>query len=192
MTDFEDLNPSVIPLIDSFNAFNYPTPLERYYSLYQSHFSVDEYGVCHPNFYVLQHSNNVCVVCLGSGHPLMRKPGNLVILEVDCQVSRRIDRASNRAEGKSKRGAQRLSRSSILCYLCCENGERFPVFSCIDGNLIEVNDLIIKNPQLLITRPLDEGHIAVIMPGFHERSKVCRDPLLLKRDRIKPILPIEL
>ena len=174
------------------NVFNYPTPLERYFSLYQSHFSVDEYGVCHPYFYVLQHSNNVCVVCLGSGHPLMREPGSLLVSEVDCRVSKRIDRASNRAQGKCKRGAQRLSPSSILCYLRCENGERFPVYSCIDGNLIEVNDLIIREPHLLMSRPLDEGHIAVIMPVFHERSKVCRNTLILKRDKIRAILPIEL
>ena len=180
MTEFEVTNRSA-------DVFNYPTPLERYYSLYQSHFSVDECGVCRPNFYVLQHSNNVCVVCLGSGHPLRRESGSLVVSEVDCQVSRRTDRASNRAQGKSKRGAQRLGPSSVLCYLCCENGERFPVYSCIDGNLIEVNDLIIKEPQLIISRPLDEGHIAVIIPVFHERSKVCRHTLLLKRDRILPI-----
>ncbi|KAI6661113.1 Protein Simiate [Oopsacas minuta] len=171
--------------------FSYPPPIERYYTQYQSHFSVDQYGACHPNFYILQHSNNVCVVCLGSGHPLIREKDSLPVCRVDCQVSRRIDRAANIARGKSKQGAQRLYPSSILCYLCCENGEKFPVYSCIEGYLIEVNDNIVKEPQLLIRRPLDEGHIAVIMPIFRERSKACTN-LTVMRERIKPFQPLEI
>ena len=165
--------------------FSYPSLLERYYKQYQSHFSVDQEGVCHPHFYVLRHSNNVCVVCLGPGHPVAREAGGLNVCQVDCHVSRRTDRAANQARGKSKRGAQRLVPSSVLCYLCCENGERFPVYSCIEGNLIEINELIIKDPQLIVSRPLEEGHIAVILPAFEDRSQVCENNLLLKRDRTR-------
>ena len=173
------------------SILDFPSPVERYYTQYQSHFSIDLHGVCHPNFYLLQHSNNVCVVCLGSGHPLIREKDSHLICQVDLQVSRRTDRSTNRARGKSKQGAQRLTPSSILCYLCCENGERFPVYSGIDGILIEVNNSIIKEPQLLVSRPLDEGHIAVIMPIFHERSKVCSN-LLVKRERRKEFQLLEL
>ena len=152
----------------------------------------DPHGVCHPNFYLLQHSNNVCVVCLGSGHPLTREKDSHLICQVDhTGFTNGLTALLIEPLSKSKQGAQRLTPSSILCYLCCENGERFPVYSCIDGILIEINESIIKEPQLLVSRPLDEGHIAVIMPIFHERSKVCSN-LLVKRERRKEFQPLEL
>ena len=41
---------------------------------------------------------------------------------------------------------------------------RFPFRSCVRGKLVELNEVVLANPQLLIEKPFGPGHLAVLHP----------------------------
>lgn len=108
------------------------------------------------------HSNRVCLISLAENHPLMSEDKEIV--KVNFKISEKLDRLQNKVSGKSKRGAQKLRKDSILCYIECSDGTKCPVYSCIDGKLLEINDKLIVNPNLLKTKPDQDGYIALLLP----------------------------
>jgi len=44
----------------------------------------------------------------------------------------------------------------------------FTLYSCVRGNLLEVNERLITEPNLLLTKPHTEGFIAIIYPEKNE------------------------
>ena len=73
---------------------------------------------------ILCHSNKICLVALAPSHPIVKD--NLVIDKVNLDVSKNIDRKSNKTSGKSKKGGQALEHSSILAIIETDSGS-FPV-----------------------------------------------------------------
>lgn len=107
------------------------------------------------------HTNRVCMISLAENHPVMKE--KKVISKINCVVNK-IDRLANVASGKGKRGAQKLSQNSILCYIECDDGTSYPVYSCIKGKLLEVNENLLTKPHLIIDKPTSDGYIALILP----------------------------
>lgn len=55
-----------------------------------------------------------------------------------------------------------------LCKITCDSGKIFTLLSCIKGQLIEVNEALIKNPNLLLEKPQTEGFIAIVLPRLDD------------------------
>ena len=118
---------------------------------------------------VLLHSNRICLVSLAPKHPIIQQ--NLKIEHLEFEVGNKrkpTDRLSNKVSGKGKKGGQSIDEKAILCLIHCENGNKYPVRSCVRGTLIEINPLIVKNPALLVEKPFAEGHLAVVLPKLPE------------------------
>ena len=141
----------------------FETVERRYYTRYYKPQSNDEDQV------VLLHSNRICLVSLAPKHPIIQQNLKIVHLEFEVGNKRKpTDRLSNKVSGKGKKGGQSIDEKAILCLVHCENGNKYPLRSCVRGTLIEINPLIVENPSLLVEKPLSEGHLAVILPKLPE------------------------
>lgn len=163
------LGNKVVPIEDSFDRNEeYKTVIERYYT---KRYCLDV-NVPMDDFCILFHSNRICVITLAPSHPLLTS--NKSITKCDFQVSTKIDRLDNKASGKLKRGAQVLQQvNSPLFYVECSDGSLYKLCPGITGKLIEINDALVKDPNLLISDPYGKGYIAVVLPSIpnHERYK---------------------
>ncbi|EDQ91440.1 uncharacterized protein MONBRDRAFT_23368 [Monosiga brevicollis MX1] len=59
------------------------------------------------------------------------------------------DRASNSVSGKNKRGAQQIKRGDPLGLIRLASGEEVTVASPCPGKLVDINTILVENPQLL-------------------------------------------
>uniref|UniRef100_A0ACD5V8T3 Uncharacterized protein n=1 Tax=Avena sativa TaxID=4498 RepID=A0ACD5V8T3_AVESA len=110
--------------------------------------------------YVYRHPNGLCVVGLAPSHVALKEEGG--ITAIDFNVGK-TDRSEIKVTGKRKRNAQHLQENSVLCKVCA-NDKSFVVRCCVKGSLLEVNDRLIKQPNLLNTSTDREGYIAIFMP----------------------------
>lgn len=108
------------------------------------------------------HSNRICLISLAENHPVIKN--NKKVTRINCEVDEKTDRLKNAASGKGKRGAQKLSPDSVLCYVECSDGSNFPIYSCIKGKLVEINDNLVTDASLLVKKPMAEGYIALLLP----------------------------
>lgn len=116
------------------------------------------------------HSNRICLISLAENHPILKDKKRVV--KIDCAIDEKTDRLKNAASGKGKRGAQKLVPESILCNLECEDGCVYPVYSCIKGKLVEINENLVENPNLLVEKPVSEGFIALLLPVLKEYEEM--------------------
>ncbi|XP_065840330.1 protein Abitram-like [Oscarella lobularis] len=142
--------------------------LDRYFT---RAYAVDTKDRLDEDTCVLQHSNKMCVICLAPSHPIVTSPCRKV-LKVDYKISESTDRTANVVKGKRKRGAQWLNPLSPLCIITCDDGSQYTVYSCIRGSLLEVNDQLTSCPDLVRTKTLMEGYIAVVAPKKAESDTV--------------------
>lgn len=108
------------------------------------------------------HSNRICLISLAENHPVIKDSKEVV--RINCEVDEKIDRLKNAASGKGKRGAQKLSPDSVLCYVECSDGSNYPIYSCIKGKLVEINENLVADGNLLVQKPMAEGYIALLLP----------------------------
>ncbi len=110
---------------------------------------------------VLLHSNRICLVALSPRHPVVRE--RRAVRRVNFQVTKTLNRLDNAVRGKGKRGGQSVDERATLCLVECEDGRVFPVRSNVRGKLIEVNDRLVREPNLLRDRPLADGFVAIVL-----------------------------
>ena len=164
--DFSSLangQPPIELSIDLSSNKKYETVERRYF---KRHYKMQEDG---EDQVVLLHSNRICLVSIAPKHPIIQN--NLRIANLEFEVGRKskpTDRLSNKVSGKGKKGGQSIDERAILCWVHCENGSKYAIRSCVRGTLIEINPLVVKNPQLLAEKPLSDGHLAVILPKLPE------------------------
>jgi len=160
-----------IPVIEhsipSTDPLDYLTVTERYYTNF---YKLDDDRERQHDILVLNHSNKICLITLAPSHPVLAN--KLEIKKVNFEVSKKVDRKSNKTSGKSKKGGQVLEPTSVLAIVETEAGN-FPVPAVVPGKLICINQEIITDPSKLSTHPDSEGHIAIILPsrGLYEQAK---------------------
>ena len=113
--------PGIENSIGSTNPEDYKTVTERYYTKF---YCVDQDRDKHQDILVLNHSNKICLITLAPTHPVIAN--KLKVNKVNFEVSKKIDRKSNKTSGKSKKGGQALEHSSILAIIETDSGS-FPV-----------------------------------------------------------------
>ncbi|XP_028411071.1 protein Simiate-like [Dendronephthya gigantea] len=147
----------------------YRSVLERYFKKF---YKINVGNVPFADQCVLQHSNKICIVTVAPRHPLLSKGE---VIKVDFQVSKNVNRLDNKVSGKGKRGAQILRPHLALCDVTCSTGEKYTLYSCIRGKLVEVNESLVTNPSLLNEKPMTEGYIAVVLPKLHEVDEIVSE-----------------
>lgn len=58
----------------------------------------------------------------------------------------------------------RMKKDSIIAKIICNDGKQYSAYSCVNGNLLEVNTELIENPSLLKKFPTSKGYLAIIQP----------------------------
>ena len=82
-------------------------------------------------------------------------------------MSNKVDRLANSTRGKGKNGAQVVEANSTLAVIECGD-KKFPVWSHVRGKLVEVNERLVKEPNLVGSHPLTLGYVAVVLPKIPE------------------------
>ena len=125
--------------------------------------------------YVYQHHNGLCLLTLGSGHPI-RKRG-LRVTRVDFNVGG-SDRSKNAVRGKKKKGGLQVHPGTVICKVFTareppakrlrvevpeplseeapqgveespEGDEEWIIRACVKGFLLEPNSSLSRDPRLL-------------------------------------------
>lgn len=106
--------------------------------------------------YVNVHKNMMCTIGIAPGHPILAEKKNVESVEFrygELNIS-----------GKKKKGAPRLQEDTTFCTLRCKDGTTWKIRGCIPGSLWEINQRIVDNPSLIITRPETDGYIGMVHP----------------------------
>ncbi|XP_034249980.1 protein Abitram [Thrips palmi] len=159
----------------------YPSFTDRYF---QAKYLVDADTKVHEDHCVLIHSNRICVVTLAPSHPVVAF--QKTISSINFQIGDKTNRLNNIVQGKRKHGAQGLKPEAILCEIQCEDGLKYSVQSCVHGKLIEINENLVKNPQLLVEKPKSDGYIAIILPHLSKNDKF-QSNLVLEEEYMKVV-----
>ncbi|KAI9906359.1 hypothetical protein PsorP6_004774 [Peronosclerospora sorghi] len=146
------------------------TMIERYYT---EMFSCDTMGKLNEDQYVHMHSNRLCVVGVAESHPVMQE--ELVTVEFARNL------LENRVTGKKKKGGCFMLPNTVICILKCKSGREFTLYSCIRGSLIEVNERLIKDPELLKRKHQSDGYLIIIQPKKLEVAEI-QESLLSKTE----------
>uniref|UniRef100_A0A1A8I4M9 Protein Abitram n=1 Tax=Nothobranchius kuhntae TaxID=321403 RepID=A0A1A8I4M9_NOTKU len=88
--------------------------------------------------------------------------------------------------GGTEQGGQFVTDFAPLCRITCSDDTQYTIYSCIRGRLLEVNENILKTPNLLLEKPSTEGYIAVILPKFEESKSITEN--LLRREEFEEIV----
>ncbi|VVA95439.1 unnamed protein product [Arabis nemorensis] len=110
--------------------------------------------------YIYRHANGLCVIGLAPTHVAFKDEGG--ITDIDFNVGK-SDRSVLKVSGKRKKNAMRSESNTALCKVSTAN-DSYIVRCCVKGSLLEVNERLIKQPQLLNSSAEREGYIAIIMP----------------------------
>lgn len=157
---------------------DFPTPSERYYDIRlvpgkdRRSFFGEVGDQC-----IMFHSNRVCLVTLAPSHPIIAMDKSIVKVEHKFDGGTPIDRLASKPEGKSKKGCQKLQKNHPICAITCSDGTKYVVTACITSKLIEINESVIDKPELIKSRPLSSGFIAILQPNDWKRMEEVRESL---------------
>ncbi|KDP36883.1 hypothetical protein JCGZ_08174 [Jatropha curcas] len=167
----EDLHRLLVP-----DVCNLPlVPPSAIETNFVSYFAKDFMKAGHDQ-YVYRHANGLCVIGLAPTHMAFKDEGG--ISTVDFNVGK-SDRSGIKVTGKRKKNAQHFESNTALCKVCTKDSS-YIVRCCVKGSLLEVNDKLIKQPELLNSSADREGYIAIIMPKPADWLKVKASLLSLE------------
>lgn len=158
-------------ILDSIPDYsNYQSYTERYFS---KRYVINVDGVKNNDIMIMFHSNRIALLCLAPSHFFFDKKDEYTI---NFNIGK-VDRRENTVKGKGKKGGQLLGPKSVICKVEYKDGTSFGIPCCMKGKLIEVNEELVKSPELLKEMPDAEGFIAVILSSI-EISDTTKKELL--------------
>ncbi|KAI8437611.1 hypothetical protein MSG28_011876 [Choristoneura fumiferana] len=134
-------------------------PKKRYFT---KRYVLNVNGIENNDIMIMFHSNRITLLSLAPSHFFFKTEGDY---KINFTVGN-INRLSNTVKGKGKKGGQALHPKSIVCNVEFNNGTKFDVLSCMKGTLIEINEELVKNPELLKKNPDSDGFIAIILSSI--------------------------
>eukprot|EP00871_Galdieria_phlegrea_P004231 jgi/Galph1/4809/GphlegSOOS_G3497.1 len=138
-----------------------PTPfIQRYFELFYYPYrrsNANEVDLC-EDVMIAKHSNHVFVVFLSSKHALFQQQQTVVGVEPVKWGSQQ------KVRGKWKKGGRSVQPRTAICRLATQSGKEYVVPAGVYGTLVEVNQRLIKEPNILLDKPTTEGYIAIILP----------------------------
>ncbi|CAK9143838.1 unnamed protein product [Ilex paraguariensis] len=140
VTEDEELKRLLLP-----NVHDLPlTPPSAIQSNFVTYFAPDFMKPGHDQ-YVHRHPNGLCVIGLAPTHVAFKDKGG--ITDVDFNIGK-SDRSGIKVTGKRKKNAQHFESNTALCKVCTSD-DSYIVRCCVKGSLLEVNEGLIKKPELL-------------------------------------------
>ena len=119
--------------------------IDRYYTRLYANVIM---GNDNEDHYIHLHSNKLALVGLSDRHEILVK--KLKIVKVEFNLNRNgKSLLENKVSGKKKKGATWLSPTDPICHLTCENEKVFTIRCCIGANLLELNEKLLKQPELI-------------------------------------------
>ncbi|XP_057435088.1 uncharacterized protein LOC130727845 [Lotus japonicus] len=143
------------------------TPPSAVETNFVSYFALDFTKPGHDH-YIYRHANGLCVIGLAPSHIAFKDEGGITAVDFNVGKS---DRSGMKVTGKRKKNAQHLESNSALCKISTKNYS-YIVRCCVKGSLLEVNQQLIKQPELLNVLADREGYIAIVMPKPADWLKV--------------------
>ncbi|KAL2468215.1 Single hybrid motif superfamily protein [Forsythia ovata] len=151
----EELKRLLVPNVEDLPL----TPPSAIESNFTTYFAPDFMAPGHDH-YVHRHANGLCIIGLAPYHVALKDEGGISEVSFDVGKS---DRSRNKVTGKKKKNAQHFGENTALCKVCIRD-VTYIVRCCVRGSLLEVNERLIKQPELLHSSANREGYIAIIMP----------------------------
>lgn len=139
-----------------------PSVTERYFKTRM----IPESNQC-----VLVHSNRLCLITISPSHPILQESIKIESIDFETVGKQKQNRLNNKVSGKFKRGGQKLKEKSVICIIKTSDGCEHTIYSCVSGTLVEINEKLLKEPNLLKDKPWSEGYIAIILPPFPSAEK---------------------
>lgn len=127
---------------------------------------------------IMMHSNRVAVCFIAPSHPILNKQ-KYKVRKVDY-----IQNVNEEMSGKHKHNAKSVNANQPLCKVYCDVLERnenepeeryFLIYACLNAKLIEINERLIKKPELIQEKPHTEGFFAILMPKLDSISEQLMD-----------------
>jgi glycine cleavage system H lipoate-binding protein len=118
--------------------------------------------------YVYEHPNSLLIVGIAPTHKMFQ---NRKVVKIDFNVAKQ-DRSKSVVKGKRKKGGIILKPEANLAQVTCDDGTEYMLKACVPGTLLEVNERLIQQPDLLMTKSASEAFVAIIMPGNRDKDKV--------------------
>ncbi|CAG9765355.1 unnamed protein product [Ceutorhynchus assimilis] len=170
-----------VPIIDSVSVEeieNFKPYYERYY---ENKYCTAFTSKTENNDILLRfHSNRLVLVSIAEGHDIIRLKKTIEKISFDVQGTNMLE---IKISGKKKAGAKKLKKDSILCYIKCkEDDKEYPIYACLPASLIEVNQLVINEPQLAVSSNKELGYIAVLFPQCFGPKAESMDKMIAKLD----------
>ncbi|XP_060523700.1 protein Abitram [Cylas formicarius] len=126
------------------------------------------------------HTNKLVLICLARGHDIIRHNKVIEKINFNIEGSNLLD---INLSGRKKAGARKLKKNHCVCYIKCKGEDtEYPVYTCVQGSLIEVNKNVIKNPQLLVTDSKGLGYIGVLSLKSYSKGLLPDLNYLLSED----------
>lgn len=169
----------ILDSVDLTNLSNFKSFTDRYFS---KRYILNVGGVENNDIMVMFHSNRITLLSLAPSHFFFKNPDNF---KINFTIGD-IDRLSNTVKGKGKKGGQMLLPTSVICKIEYDNGTSFDIPCCMKGTLIEVNEELVKDPELLRKEPDSEGFIAIMLSSI-AISDSTKNELLTHDDYIKTL-----
>ncbi|MED6106376.1 hypothetical protein PIB30_004149 [Stylosanthes scabra] len=154
-----------------------PSAVESNFAIY---FVLDFMKPRHDQ-YVYRHANGLCVIGLAPSHVAFNDEGGITAIDFNVGKS---DRSGVKVTGKRKKNAQHFESNTALCKVSTKN-DSYIVRCCVKGSLLEVNQQLIKQPELLNASADREGYIAIIMPKPADWLKI--KPSLVSLEEYKKL-----
>ncbi|XP_003382730.1 PREDICTED: protein Simiate-like [Amphimedon queenslandica] len=151
-----------------------PSVVDRYYTKF---YAIDVKGRENEDHCILQHSNRVMIVCLAETHPLIKDQSSNEVREIEFQIGK-VDRSDNPVSGRFKKGGQKLTATSPIAIVHTKDNKKYVLYSCLKGMLVEINDQLLKEPQLLQIEPQGRGYIAILLPNKLNEASTVTESLL--------------
>ncbi|ORY08143.1 hypothetical protein K493DRAFT_332476 [Basidiobolus meristosporus CBS 931.73] len=129
--------------------------LERYFT---KHYFVNE-ATDKEDQYIMQAPNKLCIVGLAANHPLLASEASHI---KSIEFSEAV--LNNKVQGKRKKGALWLDPRTAICKITLDNEETFTIRAGVHSQLMEVNEGIVKTPELLLNESQSKGYIAILKP----------------------------
>ncbi|KAH1244224.1 Protein Simiate [Glycine max] len=157
----EDLQKLLVPDVQNLPLIP-PSAVETNFATY---FALDFMKPAHDQ-YVYRHANGLCVIGLAPSHVAFKDEGGITAVDFNVGKS---DRSGMKVTGKRKKNAQHFESNTALCKI---STKMILILCCVKGSLLEVNQQLIKQPELLNVSAYREGYIAIIMPKPADWLKV--------------------
>jgi hypothetical protein len=133
--------------------------------------------------YCFRHVNGVVMIGLAPSHYLFTKKYKIKSIKFQGVQPPKITENQSyhphlliKPRGKKRKDTKVVDPNSLLCEILCETPEgtqeSVRVYSTLKAKLIELNDLILFQPQLIQEQPMFKGFIAILDPNFGTKDGV--------------------